>query len=703
MQKTGENSLKSTDLRKRAEAFLEKTPSTVKEMPAEDIKGLIEELRIHQVELEMQGDELRRSQEELEDARDRYLDLYDFAPVGYFTVSEEGIILEANLTAATLLGVVRSALVGMPFSRFIVKEDKDLFYFHRRKLLESRDRERCELKFVKQDGQEFYAGLEWVYVEKPEQAFKGFRISLIDIHEKKKAEMALAESEWQKALILNSTTARIFFVDKGLKVKWANRVAGELAGLAETALVERPCYEIWQQRDAPCEKCPVLSAIETGEPMEGEVMDPHGTSWFLRAYPAFGEKGELLGITEVAHDITKQKELEAQLRQAQKMEAVGSLAGGIAHDFNNILAVILGNAELALDDVRPPNPAGECLKEICIAAIRAKEMVQQLLAFSRKTGLVTNPVDVTPIIRDAVKMLRSAIPASVVFKEHIGEDPCVVLGDTAQINQIMMNLVTNAAQAMPEERGLVEVALENRLLLKKTPCFNWVLPPGHYVKLSVRDTGEGMGPDIMDRIFDPYYTTKGVGKGTGMGLSVVHGIVKRHGGGIRVMSEPGKGTLFEVYFPAVKKTIEEKIESAENIRGGSESILFVDDEASIVNLNHKRLERLGYRVKSTLEPEEALEWFRADPKGFDLIITDMTMPGITGDRLTKEILKIRPHMPIILCTGYSERISAKETAALGVRKYLEKPITAGEMASAIRKVLEVPSIKANVTTQEPSD
>ena len=688
MQKTGKNSLKSTDLRKRAKEFLHKTPSDMKEMPAEDLKSLIEELKVHQVELEMQGDQLRKSHLELEESRDRYLDLYDFAPVGYFTVSEKGMILEANLTAATLLGVARSTLVGMAFSGFIAEEDKDLFYFHRRKLLESRDRERYELKFVKKDGREFYAGLECVYVEKPEQELKGFRISLIDIDEKKKAEMALAESEWQKALILNSTTARIFFVDKGLTVKWANRVARELVGLSATELVGRSCYEILQQRDTPCEGCPALSAIETEEPSEGEVTDPNGICWHLRAYPAFGENGELLGISEVAHDITKQKNLEAQLQQSHKMEAMGSLVGGIAHDFNNILAVILGNAELAAEDVPPLNPASVCLKAIRIAAIRAKEMVQQLLAFSRKSGQMNNPLDMAPIIRDSVKMLRSAIPTSVVFKEHIAEDPCVVLVDAAQINQIMMNLVTNAAHAMPEEKGLVEMTLENRFFRKETPCFNWVLPPGYYVRLSVRDTGEGMDPSLMNRIFDPYFTTKEVGKGTGMGLSVVHGIVKRHGGGIRVENEPGKGTRFEVYFPAVKKPIMEEKEPAGDMSGGSESILFVDDDAAIVNVNHKRLERLGYRVNSTRKPEEALKWFKADPEGFDLVITDMTMPGITGDRLAQEILKIRPHMPIILCTGYSERISAKETAALGVRKYLEKPITAGEMASAIREVLE---------------
>jgi len=218
--------------------------------------------------------------------------------------------------------------------------------------------------------------------------------------------------------------------------------------------------------------------------------------------------------------------------------------------------------------------------------------------------------------------------------------------------------------------------------------FDWVLSPGKYVRLNVRDTGEGIEPAIIDRIFDPYFTTKEVGKGTGMGLSVVHGIVKRHGGGIRVESELGKGTLFEIYFPALEKAAEEEKEPEGEIKVGSERILFVDDEESMVNLNHQRLERLGYQVKSTTKPLVALEWFRADPGQFDVVITDMTMPRMTGDRLATEVLKIRSHMPVIICTGYSERMSAKKAEALGVSKYIEKPIDLRNLASALREVLD---------------
>jgi nitrogen-specific signal transduction histidine kinase/ActR/RegA family two-component response regulator len=387
-------------------------------------------------------------------------------------------------------------------------------------------------------------------------------------------------------------------------------------------------------------------------------------------------------------DVTETKKMATQLQQSQKMEAIGTLAGGIAHDFNNILAIILGNAELATDEVPHSNPACEFLKEIRTASVRAKTMVSQLLAFSRKADEENMPLNMAPIIKESIKLLRSATPTSVEFKQHISEDSCNVMGDATQINQIMMNLVTNAADAMSEKGGLLEVTLDKIILQKEKACFDWVLSPGPYIRLRMRDTGEGIKPEIMNRIFDPYYTTKEAGKGTGMGLSIIHGIVKRHSGGIRVESALGKGTLFEIYFPALVKTVEEEKAPNGEIKTGSERILFVDDEESMVNLNRQRLERLGYQVKSTTKPVEALEWFKADPDQFDVIVTDMTMPRLTGDRLAAEVLKIRPHMPVIICSGYSERMSEKKAAALGVRKYIEKPIDAQNLASALREVLD---------------
>ena len=516
-----------------------------------------------------------------------------------------------------------------------------------------------------------------------------------NVTDRVKGEKALKESEERYRKILENVLVGVYQVTLDGKFIFANQKMAEMFGFSSYEELEA-VGSIAELYARPEERHKIVDEIINkgfiNDEFEYRRKDGQSIWVKLNTRKTTNKEGAII-LEGLMEDITEIKKMENQLHQAQKMEAVGTLAGGIAHDFNNILAIILGNAELASDDVPDSNPASQSLKEIRKASIRAKDMIKQLLAFSRKTDEENNPINMAPIIKESMKMLRSAIPTSVEFKQHISDDPCSVMGDAAQINQIMMNLVTNAADAMSEKGGLLEVTLENIILQEEKSCFDWVLSPGAYVRLMVRDTGEGIEPRIMDRIFEPYYTTKEVGKGTGMGLSVIHGIVKRHGGGIRVESGPGKGTVFEIYFPVLEKTIEEEKKPGGEIKGGSERILFVDDEESLVDLNRQRLERLGYHVKSTTKPEEALEWFKADPDQFDVIITDMTMPRMTGDRLAAEVLKIRPHIPVIICTGYSERMSAKKAEALGVRKYIEKPINYRNLASALREVLEEKQVR----------
>ena len=520
-----------------------------------------------------------------------------------------------------------------------------------------------------------------------------------ELDERRRAEEALQESENFLKTLLNAIPIPVFYKDKNGKYLGFNSAFETSFGETKERLIGKSVFDINPPELAEIYHAQDDELLKSGEVQryESQVKDTQGKMRDVIFNKAVftDNQGVVSGLIGAVLDITERKraeeensKLEAQLQQAQKMEAIGTLAGGIAHDFNNILAIILGNAELAADDVPDSNPAMESLKEIRKASIRAKDMIKQLLAFSRKTDEENNPINMAPIIKESMKMLRSAIPTSVEFEQHISDDPCIVMGDAAQINQIIMNLVTNAADAMSEKGGFLEVTLENINLQEEKSCFDWVLSPGAYVRLRMRDTGEGIEPRIMDRIFEPYYTTKEVGKGTGMGLSVIHGIVKRHGGGIRVESELGAGTVFEIYFPALEMTAEEEKKPEKEIKGGSERILFVDDEESLVDLNRQRLERLGYDVKSTTKPVEALEWFRADPDQFDVIITDMTMPRMTGDRLAAEILKIRPHIPVIICTGYSERMSAKKAESLGLRIYIEKPIDLRNLASSLREVLE---------------
>ncbi len=383
----------------------------------------------------------------------------------------------------------------------------------------------------------------------------------------------------------------------------------------------------------------------------------------------------------------EKERLEAQLRQAQKIESLGTLAGGIAHEFNNILGIIIGNTELAISDVSEDDNAYNNLEEIQIASLRARDVVRQLLAFSRKTVEALKPMNLAPIVTEALKLIRSSIPTNIKIRKDILAEPFTVNADPTQVNQIIINLCTNASHAMQEEGGTLEVSLDN-IELGENDLVNYHnLSAGNYMRLSVVDTGCGMTPKIMENIFDPFFTTKEVGQGTGMGLSVVHGIIKDHGGDITVLSESGKGTTFHILFPVVDWILEPDIKPSGLTPHGTEQILFVDDEKSIVLAAKHNLEDLGYTVVTETDPVHALEHFKENPRKFDLLITDTTMPGMTGDNLTKEVLKIRADLPVILCTGYSERISEKMAQKVGIKAFVMKPVVTHEMAKTIRKVL----------------
>jgi len=398
------------------------------------------------------------------------------------------------------------------------------------------------------------------------------------------------------------------------------------------------------------------------------------------------EKGNFIGVEGISRDITYPKELEGQIRQTQKMDSIGTLAGGIAHDFNNILGIILGNTELALDDVPEWNPARLYLKEVRTASLRAKDVVRQLLSFARKTKLEKKPLNIRPIVKESLHLLRSSIPTSIEIRQNIPGDVDTILADPTQINQVLINLCTNADHAMPDG-GIIAVTLKNLEIDENTAAQNPELKPGPYVNLAVSDTGKGISREEIDRIFDPYYTTKDIGKGTGMGLAVVHGIVKGHNSIIEAESELEKGTTFNIFFPVVEKEAVVETETHETLPTGDERILFIDDEAAIVKLGHQRLERLGYKVEAMTNPIAALDLFRLQPDKFDLVITDLTMPKMTGDKLIKEFLNIRPDIPVILCTGFSEKIDEKIAKEIGAADYLEKPLGKHDFAFKVRKVL----------------
>ncbi len=381
------------------------------------------------------------------------------------------------------------------------------------------------------------------------------------------------------------------------------------------------------------------------------------------------------------------KGMEDRLRQAQKLESIGNLAGGIAHDFNNILSSVIGFTELALDEAVKGSTMEDSLQEVYNAGKRAKDLVMQILTFARKTNEEVKPVNIMKILQQSIDLLRSSIPSDISIKHHINCNSQVV-GNPTLLEQVILNLGSNAADAMEDGGGNLEIAASDVVVDESFAADVGLLGPGNHVRIAVSDNGIGIPGDVIQSVFEPYFTTKAAGKGTGMGLATVHGTIKKYGGAIKVESQPGQGTVFTVWLPATKTSEITKPYQPDALPQGSERILFVDDEMPIVKMGNQLFERLGYRVSALTSSTEALELFQAKPNEFDLVITDMTMPNMTGDALAAELMKIRPDIPVVLCTGYSNKISDEEATELGIKAFAYKPVVKADLAKTVRKVLD---------------
>ncbi|MCA1787134.1 MAG: response regulator, partial [Desulfobacteraceae bacterium] len=434
---------------------------------------------------------------------------------------------------------------------------------------------------------------------------------------------------------------------------------------------------------------------DTGETIIIETLanDIKGNDVWLESalIPVFNNNGDIEYLTVVSADTTWRKEdernkkrLEEQLNQIQKMEAIGTLAGGIAHDFNNILFPVIGYADMLLDETPTDSPDRKSLEQIHTGALRARELVHQILAFSRQEKSELAMMKIQPIVKEVLKLIRSTIPTTIAIKQYLSSDCGPVKADPVQIHQIIMNLATNAYHAMAETGGTLTVSLKEIQVETPDPL-SPDLQPGPYACLSVADTGTGMDKVTVEKIFDPFFTTKKKGKGTGMGLSVVHGIVKAMNGVIQVQTEPGRGTAFHLFLPVTgKSAAENEPLIKEPLVGGTEHILLVDDEKPVITIEKHLLSRLGYQVTSCTGSTEALEMFAADPNRFDMVITDVAMPKMSGDKLAGEMHTIRPDIPILLCTGFSETMTDEKMAAAGVKGLLMKPFVITDLDKKLR-------------------
>lgn len=821
------------NLRRTAEALLAKPFAPGVVQPGIDPQRLQHELDVHKIELELQNQELRAAEGESAESLARYMDLFDFAPVGYFNLSADGTIQLVNLTGAMLVKVERGRLAGRRLGMLVVPGDRKDFSDFIDRVFAGEAGRGCELGLAAEDGVPVMVRLEAMLTADGKEC----RVAMTDITARKQAESALRESAMFTDDVLNSLSDHVVVLDQHgtiiavneawrrfardngahatdylgvnyLQVCRESVMRSHPAGAAQTEAglramldgkqsnftLEYPCDSPSETRWFRLRVAPLgggrhgvvvshhdisearrsvenvkrgmealrlserrfkalfdqaamgvaLADVATGHfvQVNGRYCDITGysqselerltfaaithpedtaydlkmaeelTSGVIREYTrekrylrkdhteiwvsltvsamwAPGEPPDYL--VAIVQDITARKRLSEQVRQAQKMEAIGTLAGGIAHDFNNILAAITGYTELSLLMLQENPDVRDHLNAVLKSTVRATGLVRQILTFSRQQATNRLPLFLAPIVAECIALLRATIPTSIEFDTSLAPDAPVVLADATHIHQVLMNLGTNAWHAMKDRPGRLQVKLERIVVDETRVARQSRLYPGVYARISVRDTGCGMDPATLLRIYEPFFTTKPVGEGTGLGLAVVHGIMDNHDGAVTVESTPGKGTVFHLYFPEkAGDTVRQEIVAGDVPQGNGERILIVDDENLLVMMIQMTLTALGYQVDITTKPAEALNRVRADPQRYALVLTDQTMPGMTGLVLAAQLQLIRPGLPIILTTGYIAALTPEQIKAAGICLVLHKPATLHALALGLRSALSRP-------------
>lgn len=633
--------------------------------------------------------ERSRAQVALRESEERYRQMVETAGEGIWTMDEHGTVTFVNRRMAELLGYNVGEMAGRRALDFVSEEDHVLGQVkvgERRRGLT----DRYEVRLRHKDG-----SIVWVLISASptfvrEGHYAGALGMITDI-------TAMKETEKERTLLSAAVHAAaegiIITTDKG-KIEYVNPAFCAMSGYVRDEIIGQALAILESGQEDAMVQQELWSALRRGDVWSGQLMQRRkdGTAFDaeMTVSPIQGSSGRVSNYVAVIRDITEQLRLEGQLRQAQKMEAVGTLAGGIAHDFNNILAAIIGFTEMCLERVTEVVTRRR-MEQVLKAGIRGRELVRQILTFSRKSGHERSPVSMRLIVDDTVNLLRASLPSTIEIHCSVTTRSDVVLAEPNQLQQVLMNLSTNAAHAMAGEPGTLTIALSEFSFALPMDAPHPDLKPGTYVRLSVHDTGAGIDRSVLDRIFDPFFTTKKPGEGTGLGLSVVHGIVRGHGGAVTVESEPGKGATFHVFLPRADTTSGDVDALEPKAPVGRERILFVDDEPALVEMGREVLESLGYQVTATTDPLDALRMFREQPDAFDLVITDQAMPHTTGMHLAKELIALRGDLPVILSSGHTD-LDREAASRNGIRAVVSKPLTRAETARSIRAVLDTPQV-----------
>lgn len=643
-----------------------------------------------------------RSIARLKESEDKFRGIAERSFDLIFMVDKSGNVTYASPALERLFLYRPEDVMGQPFEKFVMASDaRDMLDIYGR-FNHGEEIGTQRLTLLKKDGSHAFVefNLSRIYENGVHVGTQGI---VRDVTDRKKFEEALIENKDKYKLIFENVNDGIVFMDSSGKIIEVNSKIKEIFGIGQKELDGKDFRE-FSHLFPPEDFGKIMKIFEnilTKASSPSQVINLtrlDGSKATVEASAKLISKDtDIVGLLIVVKDITKRvkaeqenKILGEQLFRSQKMEALGTMASGVAHDFNNSLGSIILNAEVALEEAPPEGELRHSLKQVLKTGKRSKKLVHQILTFSRDKEVTRRPMNIAVIVKETLEMLKPMLPLSTEIHEKIDPHVLPVLADATQIQQLVMNLCSNGAHAMKDKGGKLIVSLEN--VHFDTPCSDILqgtsVGPGKFVRLTVQDSGKGIAPEIRDRIFDPFFTTKEQGEGTGLGLSVVHGIVASHEGGVALDSKSGKGTSFMIYFPTVENDVVKALGKNGPMPTGKETILFVDDEPDFIDISKRMLSRLGYQVQGVTSALEALDIFKSRHREFDLVITDLTMPNMTGIELSKELMRVRPDIPVIVCTGLTSSIDPQVIKKNGVRDYIVKPFVVREMAETVRRVLD---------------